>query len=109
MRTLRFIVDGQIIKQDPNCNFEGLVPGSEGYLAAEFILSPEWHGCDIVAGFYSNLGKEYPPQVLTTNNKCFIPAEALEKRVFKVRLFGKNGAVRLITNKVAVRQNGGNK
>ena len=39
MRTLKFIVEGQIIKQDPNCDFSNLVPGTEGYLRAEFSFS----------------------------------------------------------------------
>ena len=40
MRTLKFIVEGQIIKQDPSCDFTNLVPGTEGYLRAEFSFSP---------------------------------------------------------------------
>lgn len=28
MRTLKFIVEGQAIKQDPNCDFSGLIPGT---------------------------------------------------------------------------------
>lgn len=36
MRTLKFIVDEQIIRQDPNCDFSNLVPGSKGYLQAYF-------------------------------------------------------------------------
>lgn len=107
MRTLKFIVKGQIITQDPDCDFEGLVPGSEGYLAAEFEFSPEWDGCAVVAGFYSALGSEYRPQVLTYGRKCIIPKEALEKKTFKVSVMGKRDGVKLVTNKVTVNQNGG--
>ena len=42
MRTLKFIVEGQIIRPDPSCDFSGLVPGSEGYLRAEFSFSKDW-------------------------------------------------------------------
>lgn len=104
MRTLRFIVDGQIIRQDPRCDFTGLVPGSEGYLQAEFNFSKEWLNSPKVAAFYSRLGKEYTPQALKDGRTCLIPKEALEKRIFKVQVMGRNG---LVTNKLEVDQKGG--
>lgn len=108
MRTLKFIVDKQIIKPDPNCDFTGLIPGTEGYLQAKFIFSSEWKSCIKVAGFYSRMGKEYPPQVLDENDTCLIPAEALSKAIFGVRVIGKSeSGLRLTTNKVIVCQNGG--
>lgn len=108
MRTLKFIVDGQIIKRDPSCDFDGLVPGSEGYLQAEFTLSDDWQGAAIVASFWSTMGKEYPPAIVKKDRTCLIPAEALKRRRFKIRLIGqtKNGQ-RIQTNKVVVYQNGG--
>ena len=108
MRTLRFIVKGQTIERDPECDFDGLVPGSEGYLQAKFILSPEWRGAAIVASFWSNLGKEYEPQILRVDNTCDIPVEALQRRTFKISLVGKTSeGWKLRTNRVAVSQNGG--
>ena len=108
MRTLKFIVNGQTIEKDPNCDFDNLVPGTQGYLRAEFKFSPEWSGCDKVAGFYSNLGREYPPQVLTRTNTCDIPAEATKGEKFKIQVFGLKGAdFKLTTDKVLVCQNGG--
>lgn len=107
MRTLRFIVDGQLITRDPNCDFTGLVPGTEGYLKAEFSFSPEWTGCVKVAGFYSNMGEEFPCQVLTDGKSCTIPAMALKNRTFKIKVFGKRNEFRINTNKVEVTQNGG--
>lgn len=106
MRVLKFIVDGQMIKQDPNCDFSGLVPGSDGYLQAEFTLSPEWSGRSIVAAFYSPLGAEYEPQVVDCG-RCDIPKEALARRTFKIKLFGKSKDGTIKTNRVAVHQNGG--
>lgn len=109
MRTLKFIVDDQIIKPDPNCDFSNLVPGTEGYLQAEFSFSREWTGTSKVAGFYSALGREYPPQVISANNTCIIPPEALKGEKFKVQVFGLRGAdFKLTTNKITVSQNGGN-
>lgn len=108
MRTLKFIVDGLVIKQDPNCDFSNLVPGTSGYLRAEFKFSSEWNNASKVAGFYSILGREYPPQVLNADNTCDIPAEALAREKFNILVFGLRGAeIKLATNKVTVCQNGG--
>ena len=109
MRTLRFIVEGQIIHKDPTCDFTGLVPGSNGYFTAKFTFSKEWDGCTKVAAFYSPLGREYPPRALYDGETCVIPFEALAKRVFKVQIIGQKGDLRLTTNKLAVSQNGGKK
>lgn len=107
MRTLRFIVDDQIIRKDPNCDFDNLVPGSEEYLEAEFSFSREWDNCLKVVAFYSSLGVEYPPQVLRDGRTCIIPAEALLKKVFKVQVIGRRDNYRIKTNKEDVVQNGG--
>lgn len=107
MRTLKFIIDDQIIKQDPDCDFSGLVPGTEGYLQAEFSFSSEWTGCAKVAAFYSVMGHEYPCQLLKNGSTCMIPAEALERRSFKVQVLGKREGFKIKTNKVTVCQNGG--
>lgn len=107
MRVLRFIVNGQTIEKDPNCDFSGLVPGSSGYLQAEFSFSPEWKGCRKVAAFYSMMGGEYPPQVLKDEQTCVIPAEACAKRGFKIKVLGKLGDFKIATDKVTVSQNGG--
>lgn len=109
MRTLRFIVDGQAMSPDSSCDFSGLIPGSEGYLRAEFSFTSEWNGCAKVAAFYSPMGIEYEPQVLKDGKSCIIPAEALKKRSFKIQVIGENREKRykLKTNEVAVCQNGG--
>lgn len=108
MRVLKFIVDGQIIKQDPTCDFDNLVPGSEGYLQAEFSFSPEWTGFAKVAAFFSVMGREYPPAVLKDGTTCTIPAEALKKQVFKIQVLGRGqNSAKLTTNRIEVRQNGG--
>lgn len=108
MRTLKFIVDGQTIMLDPNCDFSGLVPGTEGYLRAEFtFLSPDWNNCIRVATFHSVMGKEYQPQPLVGGKLCKIPREALKRKTFKVAVIGKSGDFKITTNKIAVQQNGG--
>lgn len=107
MRTLKFIVDGQSITKDPKCDFSGIISGTKGYLQAEFSFSKEWDRCAKVAAFYSNLGKEYSPQVLKDGCSCIIPSEALEKNVFKIRVIGQNDEYRITTDKVTVHQKGG--
>jgi hypothetical protein len=106
MRTLKFIVNQQTITQDPKCDFSGLIPGTEDYLQAEFIFSSEWSGCRKVAGFYSVMGTEFEPKLLADGKTCKIPSEALKRKTFKVKVFGKRDKMRLETNKVAVCQNG---
>lgn len=107
MRTLKFIVDNQSIKQDPDCDFSGLVPGTDGYLCAEFSFSREWSKCAKVVAFYSIMGKEYPAQVLKDGHSCVIPSEALAKRAFKIRVIGKNAKYKIRTDKITIIQNGG--
>lgn len=112
MRTLRFIVDDQIIKQDPTCSFANLVPGTDGYLQAYFSFSAAWEGCVKVAAFYTMLGRECPPQMLKDGCTCLIPVEALKKQSFKIRIFGiRNNydktTYKINTNEVIVTQDGG--
>ena len=108
MRTLKFIVDDQIIKEDPNCDFSNLVPGTEGYLQAEFAFSSEWRGATKIVGFWSMMGTEYEPQKLSDGCTCIIPAEALKRHSFKMQVIGKRGDMRITTNKIIVNQDGGN-
>lgn len=106
MRTLKFIVDRQIIKQDPNCDFSDIVPGTTGYLKAEFEFSSEWDNTIKVAAFFRN-GYECPPRVLKDGRSCMIPEEALTGRQFTISILGKNKDIRLTTNKIEVFQKGG--
>lgn len=107
MRVLRFIVTGQVLEPDPNCDFDGLFPGRDMDVEAEFELSSEWESMIKVAAFWSMLGKEYPPQVLDEYDTCVIPEEALSKPTFKVQLFGKGRSNALRTNTVTIYQRGG--
>ena len=106
MRTLKFIVDNQMIKQDPDCDFDNLIPGTEGYLRAEFSFSPEWNGFKKVVAFYSALGNSYTPQLLLDGKTCDIPFEALKKRVFKLQVLGERSGLKIRTNKLDINQNG---
>lgn len=108
MRTLKFIVDGLIVKQDPNCDFTNLVKGTEGYLQAEFLFSQEWNGCAKVVEFRNpNTHKEFTPQLLDKKNTCMIASDVLSNRSFELKLLGKKPGFKLSTNYVKVVQNGG--
>ena len=106
MRTLRFIVDGKTVKQDPTCDFSGLFLNKDSGVCAEFIFSSEWNDKIKVAAFWSMLDREYEPQALD-NNTCIIPVEAFSKASFKIQVLGVRGSERLTTNKLVVLQTGG--
>lgn len=110
MRTLKFIVKGQILEPDPFCSFTDLVPGTEKHLLAKFTFgNSEWHDCVKVASFYSALGREYTPQRIV-DGYCYIPAEALQKRTFKMQVVGQStNGEKIRTNKIKICQDGGKK
>lgn len=101
MRILRFIVTAQSIQKAPDCDFSGIVAGTQGYLRAEFSFSAEWAGCRVAAVF-SRLGKEYAEPVLSGG--CKIPSEALTWDSFGVRVVGQRAGYRITTNEIKVRQ-----
>lgn len=103
MRTLNFTIDAQNIRQDPSCDFSGIVRGTKGYLQAEFSFSAEWNGCRKAAVF-TKLGKEYPVPII--GNWCEIPEEALTRNTFAVSVVGERDNYRITTNKTEVRQDG---
>lgn len=105
MRTLRFIVEGNTIKQDPACDFGNLFPGKNLSVRAEFSFSPEWNKKVKVAAFWSMLDSEYEPQEIVDGG-CVIPTEALNKAAFKIQVLGKKGTKRIDTNKLTIRQGG---
>lgn len=107
MRVLKFIVSGNSIKHDPLCNFDGLFPGKNDNVQAEFEFSPEWLNANKVIGFWSIGGNEYAPQLLDEYNTCTIPVEALRRPVFKIQVIGKNKGKIMTTNCLPVYQRGG--
>lgn len=106
MRVLKFIVDKQIILPDPDCDFTGLVPGSKGYLRAEFRFSSDWANTVRVAQFTNNTG-ECTPKKLEDGRWCMVPDDAAEFRSFSISILGKSQNLYLTTNSTTVVQNGG--
>ena len=106
-RILKFVVKGQIIEKDPKCDFSDLVPGSEGYLSAEFTFSPEWNKCVRVVAFSTGVGKE-TSVVLEHGKSCAIPIDISKRNAFKLRVVGQRpDGYRIGTNNIIVKQNGG--
>lgn len=105
MRTLKFDIVGQIIEKNQKCDFSGIVPGTAGYLQAEFSFSREWAGTVRVAEFrHYETSECYPVKIV--NGRCTIPAEVLASKTWLVDVVGKRGDMRLTTNKCKVRQEG---
>lgn len=100
-RQLRFIVTGQEIKKDTNCDFSNIVANSRGYLVARFAFAGDWSGMQKVGLFYK-FGKEYAEKI--TGNECIIPSEALTHTNFQVGICGVNGNTRIFTNLIKVEQ-----
>ena len=101
MRLLNFIVNGQHISKDPNCDFSKIVAGSSNYLKAHFTFSPEWHDCKKAASFWRG-GKEHA--VLLKNDMCDIPPEALTGLTFGVSVTMQSGNLKVPTDRVIVSQ-----
>ena len=106
MRILSFIVNCKDVTQDPECDFSGLFPGREKTVMAKFTFSPEWNNSVKVAAFWSVIGAEYPPQLITEDETCMIPIEALQRPVFKIQVLGKTKNNKLETNKLTIYQSG---
>ena len=101
MRILDFIVEGQEIRKDVNCDFSGIVRGSKGYLKARFRFGDEWKGHKKVA-IFEKLMKEHPAPII--NGVCDIPSEALTWSTFKVSVLGERDGQIITTKKVEVQQ-----
>ena len=107
MRTLKFIVDGENLKQDPSCDFSGLFPCKNPQVRAEFVFSHEWKTRAKVVAFWSMVNKEYPPRTLNSDNVCEIPEEALSRPAFKIQILGRQRGRKYETNTITVYQKGG--
>ena len=102
MRTLEFVVEGQLIKKKTDCDFSNIVAGSVGYLEAKFYFSPEWNDCKKAASFWAD-GNEYPV-LLDSNDKCVIHPQALTGERFQVSVTGAKSDYKIKSTKTKVRQ-----
>ena len=102
MRELVFRADGQRLKKQADCDFSGLVAGSEGYLKAKFIFSSEWEGCKKAASFW--LGEQEHAVLLEDDDSCFVHPAVLTSELFKVSVIGVKPGYKITTTRTKVRQ-----
>lgn len=102
MRTLEFVVEGQLIKKKTDCDFSNIVAGSVGYLKAKFYFSSEWDGCRKAASFWA-YDNEYPV-LLDPNDECPIAPLALNGESFMVSVTGVKSDYKIKSSKTKVRQ-----
>lgn len=102
MRILRFVADGQRLKKRADCDFSGLVAGSEGYLMANFTFSDEWSGCKKAASFW--VGDQEYAELLDDNDSCRIPTAALVGDLFEVSVIGVKPNYKIGSTRTKVRQ-----
>ena len=57
MRILKFIVEGQTLSKDPECDFSHIIKGSKDYLGCSFKLPADWRNIPLAATF-THYGKE---------------------------------------------------
>lgn len=105
MRILEFDVNGQSLIKSKNCNFSGIVPGSDGYLKSHFTFSNDWAGTVKVAEFRTHASSE-PVSVPIINNECMVPADVTGGDRWYVKVIGKRGDVLIPTGNCRVRQEG---
>lgn len=106
MRVLKFDVSELNIEKNPGCDFGGLVPGTEGYLKAEFSFTRDWDGYVRAVSFYDGI-TEYAI-ALEDGKSCIIPGEVTKRPAFGIKVTGKKSNGVMITNRIIVTQNGGN-
>lgn len=103
MRTLEFNVQKQRIIKRSECDFSGLVAGSENYIEAKFYFSQEWEKCKTkIARFWN--GNEEHAVFINNTNTCTIPREALTSDCFYVSVIGVDTSYRIGTNRSKVKQ-----
>ena len=105
MRILEFEINGQNISKSKNCDFSGIVPGSDGYLKAHFTFSNDWSGMVKVAEF-RKLTSDEPVSVPIINNECMVPVEVTGGNKWYVKVIGKRCDVLIPTGNCRVRQEG---
>lgn len=106
MKHLKLLVDGNVIKYDPDCSFDGLYQGMKESVRLTLEFSPEWKNRPKVVAFYSLSNKEYPPMVLK-NQSCTIPADTLANPAFKVQILGKDADKTIRTTQCTIYLEGG--
>ena len=100
MRELRFRADGMRLARIGD--FGGITAGSSGFLRAEFELSEDYEGCEVIADFGSSeRGSE---AVFVRDGGCMVPSSVTGGRWWSVCLVAVRDGLVVETNRVIVRQ-----
>lgn len=104
MKTLRFLVKGQMIKKDPAFPFYKMVAGSSNYYKAKFTMDASWTGYSCLAHFEADGYEKYVPII---DGEAAFPDEIMQYKKFFVSVIGRKGDSTLLTNKNRIIQIGG--
>lgn len=108
MRVLEFDVKRQRLMKNKDCDFTGLIPGTEGYLHAKFNFDDDWTGCKKIVSFWvSDINRlelnEYAV-FLGEDDTCAIVPEALLHERFYISIIGTKPDYKITTNKLKIEQ-----
>lgn len=103
-RLLEFDVDKQRLKKKKGCDFSNIVSGSVNYLHAKFYFSKnEWDNCVKAASFWIDNNEH--SLLLSPDNSCIIPKEALTGDKFYVSVTGaRPDGYKIKSTKIKVKQ-----
>ena len=104
MRDLIFDVTQQRLKRNDECDFSGIVAGSEGYLRVRFnFLDNSWDGCVKIVNFVAPYVEGMAVK-LDDENSCMIPPEITHHEEFALALVGAKKDYKIPTNYIKIRQ-----
>lgn len=105
MRILKFIVEGQTLRKDPECDFSHIIKGSKDYLGCSFKLPADWRNIPLAATF-THYGKEICASPVFSG-ACLVDNSVTDYKNFKISLTAiKNGEI-VRTNAVKIWQEEG--
>lgn len=103
-RTLIYDVDGQEIKENSKCSFDGIVSGTKGYICLQFHFSDEWKDMVKVLQASNEYNFEAEHCKSIKNDCCMLPDEVTDQNVIYLRVIGKRDNRRMITKTIYLRQ-----
>lgn len=94
------------MKQKDGCDFTGIISGTKGYICLNFVFSQEWDGLLKVLQTSNeyDFSNEHSKSIM--NNVCMLPDEVTDQNVIYLRVIGKKGNKKMVTNTIILRQEG---
>lgn len=107
MRTLEFILDKQILRKDPKCDYRNLILGTKGYLSFHFSFSKDWDGCNKAIQFLDKNDHEIDAFLLDDSDSITIPDEIAALQAISFRVHGVKNGYLIISSVITVYQKEG--